>query len=132
MLGVPGIEADAHLSRGYGPWRHPYIDALLVDELRQHVEQAMSLSKTVLLAGVCARQVVDLAGLPNATFIYVEDASLTLLEIHKRDFDDDISAPDPDPRVHRLHWEVEEYHRGRYKPRANADAVYFAVRSEDA
>lgn len=92
----------------------------------------MSLSKTALLAGVCARQVVDLAGLPKASYIYVEDASPILLEIQMRDFDDDVNAPDPDPHVHRLHWEVEEYHRGRYKPRANADAVYFAVRSEDA
>lgn len=92
----------------------------------------MRLSKRVLLAGVCARQIVDLAGLPTATHIYVEDASLTLLEIQMRDFDDDINAPDPDPCLHRLHWEVEEYHRSKYKPRSNADAVYFAVRSQEA
>ena len=132
MLGVPGVEADAHLCRGYGPWRWPYIDALQLDQLKEELEQSLRLSKMALLAGVCARQVVDLADLPEAAHIYVEAASPTLLEIQMRDFDDDFNAPDPDPHLHRLHWEVEMYHRSQYKPRASADAVYFAVRGEEA
>ena len=132
MLGVPGVDADAYLSRGFGPWQRPFIDALQFDDLRIGVAQALQHSSAALLASVCARQVVDLADLPKATFIYVEEASPTLLEIQMRDFDDDFVAPDPDPRLHRLHWEVEEYHRSQYEPRVNADAVYFAVRADDA
>ncbi len=108
------------------------MDALQLDQLKDELEQSLHHSKMPLLAGVCARQIVDLAGLPEAAYIYVEAASPTLLEIHKRDFGDDFNAHDPDPHLHRLHWEVEVYHRSRYKPRASADAVYFAVRSEEA
>lgn len=88
-------------------------------------------SSAALLASVCARQVVDLAELPRATFIYVEEASPTLLEIQMTDFDNDFFAPDSDRRLHRLNRGGEEYHRSQYEPRASADVVYFAVRSDD-
>jgi hypothetical protein len=125
---LPGLDGDAFLQRGFGPWRWPFIEALQLSDLKADIEQALRLAGAELLSTVCARQVVDLADLPEATFIYVEHASPTLLEIHKRDFDDDFAAPDPDRRRYPLHWEIEEYHRSSYRPRARADAVFFSVK----
>lgn len=127
-LRLPGLDGDAFLVRGHGPYRRPYVESLELQELRNSTEQALRLSSTVLLSMVCARQVAELASLPKATFIYVEHATPTLLEVQRRDFDDDFMAPDPDRQKHPLHWEVEEYHRSAYGPRKHADAVFFSVR----
>jgi hypothetical protein len=126
-LRLPAIDGDKFLVPEFGR-RRPFIETLQLDELKAEIEQALRLSDVVLLATVCARQVVNMAGLPKATFIYVERTSSTLLEVHKRDFDDDFDAPNPDGSEHPLHWEVEDYHRSEYAPRTLADAVYFSVR----
>ena len=108
----------------------PFIDSFQFNELKAEIDPVLRRSNaTVLLSTVCARRVVVLADLPKATFIYVERTPRTQLDIYKRDFTDDITAPDVDrsKEEDRLPWEVEEYHRD-YSPRARADAVYFSVR----
>ena len=115
------IDVDDFLNRRQGT----FVSAIRFEDLRQTVFKAIHEGSPVLVASVCARDVIKRIGVVKAIYVYV------------RTDDDDHSAEalaekfgeiESDQPFHR---EVEEYHRD-YKPRQTADLVYIrkAITSE--
>lgn len=121
-LSCQGVDGDDFLIPDQGV----FLDALRIDDLRNHIQTAFQSSPIVLLATVCARDVVDRMGLSNAVYVYVQWASRERLEHTRDNFDADIDAPSDDLLDDEnlvLHRAVEEYHSAR-NPRGLADVAY--------
>ena len=115
-LGCTFVDGDHFLDGNKGM----FVGALRIDALRRTIETAAT--PPVLLATVCARQVVDRIRLPTAGIIWVEQASAVRLDLIRRDYCDYDENADA-ARRHPLYKEVEAYiaaHDARRRP----DVVY--------
>jgi hypothetical protein len=123
-IGARFVDADGFLE----PKQDAVLSARRLDELRNSVEASLASSRMVLLAGVCARQIVERAKLPPAaSYVWVEKISLTLLPSARALFADDLNRNEvtyPDGRRRPLYAEVEAY-IATYNARSLADRVYF-------
>jgi hypothetical protein len=112
------LDGDAFLVRK----QDQFMGALKTDALREQIEASLAATPLVLLSTVCARDVVMKVGLPAAAFVWIEQTSLTLIDIAERDFADDFDADQPLPDD-KLRQEVEAYIKA-HNARGGADLVY--------
>jgi hypothetical protein len=102
------------------PSQRQYVAALNAEALRDRVRDAFATSPIVVVAGACARQVVERAQLSASLFVWIERSSFECLEIDERDFADDRHSDVPKDW---LLAEIENY-VATSDARIRADIVY--------
>jgi len=129
-LQCAAIDADDHLNPNLGM----FVGALRLADLGGAISDALAGGSPVLLASVCAREVVERLGLTAATFVYLQVNSSVGIpaNLHELHAEGDKSVPNTPhgewlPPLYR---EVWAYHL-RHRPRQNADLVYIRTVVED-
>jgi hypothetical protein len=121
-LDCKAFDADAYLNRKQGT----FVNALRFDELGTVIRNVAT-SSLVLMASLCARQVIERLGLSGVTFVYVQRNSSVGLAADLDDLDAETDENIPDPielnLMTALYREVRAYHT-RYRPFHNANLVY--------
>jgi hypothetical protein len=108
------VDVDCFLTQKLGI----FVGAVKYDDLTKRIDEAFLKSAVVLLASLCAKDVVERTGFTNVTFVYV---------YHDKtggDFKDpDEATGAAIPEDFPLYHEVIEYHRRR-RPFRNSDIVF--------
>ena len=107
------IDVDEFLNRG----QDAFVDAIRFDELHKTLLGATEKNVFILIATVCAREVVKRVGIPEPIYVYVrKDDDANSSEALAEQYGEIESS-------HSFQREIEEYHRD-YWPRQNADFCY--------